>query len=87
MPEKADARCKRIHPLPPALLCQLTRPSHRSTPCLPSWAAVWPPSGKGSIPAQEKAFKPVSGGFGKDSAFEPCRVAAQKWPRCNQRIL
>ena len=33
---------------------------------------------KGSIPAQEKAFKPVSGGFGKDSAFEPCRVAAQK---------
>ena len=66
-PEEADARCKRAHPLPPALLYRLT-----STPTEIPLVCPWEPlcailRGRAVSLAPEMNFEPFSSGFAENT--------------------
>lgn len=53
-------------------------------PCSSLRAVVWPPSGWGSVPAPERVFEPLSGGFAEDflgSAEDEGRSRIKGWRR------
>ena len=50
-------------------------------PCSSLRAVVWPPSGWGSVPAPERVFEPLSGGFAEDFRDEGRRRIKQPQAR------